>query len=105
MAALEAIHDWLAANDDSNPVDTLVGRLAFAETLGQLVGGLPMGQNELFRPADLGLGQAARALAETCASLIDADHATTRASLVAALAEGQWPSETFHDADSSTPRR
>ena len=99
VAALEAIHDWLAANDDSNPVDTLVGRLAFAETLGQLVGGLPMGQNELFRPADLGLGQAARALAETCASLIDADHATTRASLVAALAEGQWPSETFHDAD------
>lgn len=99
VAALEAIHGWLTANDGANPVDALVGRLAFAETLAQLVGGLPMGQNELFRPADLGLGPAARALAEACAGLLDADHAATRAALVAALAEGQWPSETFHDAD------
>ncbi|RQW45256.1 acyl-CoA dehydrogenase family protein [Novosphingobium sp. LASN5T] len=99
VAALEAIHGWLAANDDTNPVDALVGRLAFAETLAQLVGGLPMGQNELFRPADLGLGQAARALAEACAGLLDADHAATRGALVAALADGKWPSETFHDPD------
>ncbi len=99
VAALEAIHGWLTANDGANPVDALVGRLAFAETLAQLVGGLPMGQNELFRPADLGLGPAARALAEACAGLLDADHAATRAALVAALADGQWPSETFHDAD------
>ena len=99
VAALEAIDGWLAANDGTNPVDALVGRLAFAETLGQLVGGLPMGQNELFRPADLGLGHPARALAEACADLLDADHAATRASLVVALAEGQWPSETFHDPD------
>lgn len=99
VAALEAIDGWLAANDGTNPVDALVGRLAFAETLGQLVGGLPMGQNELFRPADLGLGHPARALAEACADLLDADHAATRASLVVALAEGQWPSESFHDPD------
>jgi (2S)-methylsuccinyl-CoA dehydrogenase len=58
-----------------------------------------MGQNELFRPADLGLGQAARALAEACAGLLDADHAATRGALIAALADGKWPSETFHDAD------
>ena len=38
-----------------------------------------MGQNEMFRPADLGLGAAARRLAEACAGLLDADHAATRA--------------------------
>src|SRR3546814_16652463 len=58
-----------------------------------------MGQNEMFRPADLGLGAAARTLAEACAGLLDADHAATRAEVAAALAEGHWPSETLHDAD------
>src|SRR3546814_9299497 len=58
-----------------------------------------MGQNEIFRPADLGLGAAARLLADACADLLDADHGAIRAALAAALAAGQWPSETLHDAD------
>src|SRR3546814_900302 len=58
-----------------------------------------MGQNEIFRPADLVLGPAARTLAESCTDLLDADHAATRAGIVAALADGHWPSETLHDAD------
>src|SRR3546814_12250644 len=58
-----------------------------------------MGQNEIFRPADLVLGPAARTLAESCTDLRDADHAATRAGIVAALADGHWPSETLHDAD------
>ena len=108
VAALEAVAAWCDAGAKSeggtNPLDALVARLAFAETLAQLVGGLPMGQNELARPADLGLGAAARTLAETCADLIEADHAATRAALAAALVEGEWPSETFHDADLDTIR-
>lgn len=104
VAALEAVQAWQAANGDANPVDGLVTTLAFAETVAQLVGGLPMGQNELFRPADLGLGRAARDLAHAAADLIDVDHAPTRAALAAALAEGQWPSESFHDADLDTIR-
>ena len=99
VAALEAVLDWRARNGDANPVDALVADLAFAETVAQLIGGLPMGQNEIFRPADLGLGEAARALAQACAPLLDADYAATRAAVGQHLAAGNWPSESFLDAE------
>ena len=99
VAALEATLDWLDAGKDANPLDAKIATLAFAESIGQLTGGLPMGQNEIFRLADLGLGAAARRLADACAGLTDADHAATRADVAAALGEGHWPSETLHDAD------
>ena len=99
VAALEATLDWAETGQGANPLDAKVATLAFAEGIGQLVGGLPMAQNEIFRPADLGLGAAARRLAESCADLLDADHAALRADVAAALADGHWPSETLHDAD------
>ncbi len=99
VAALEAVHGWLDTYGDTNPLDAKVATLAFAEVINQLVGGLPMGQNELFRPADLGLGDAARDLAAACADLIDADHAALRAEVAAALATGQWPSESMGDPE------
>jgi len=102
VAALEAVADWQARADAAINAD--VARLAFAETLAQLVGGLPMAQNELFRPADLGLGAEARALAAACAELLDADHADTRARVAGALAAGQWPSDGLGDAELDTIR-
>ena len=54
------------------------------------VGGLPMGQNELLRPADLGIGAEGRALAAACSALLDEDLSETRKELVAALTEGDW---------------
>ncbi|SKB96230.1 acyl-CoA dehydrogenase family protein [Sphingopyxis flava] len=99
VAALEAVLAWLEKGGGANPLDATIAVLAFAESIGQLTGGLPMGQNEIFRPADLGLGRAARALADACADLLDADHGAARAEVAAALAEGHWPSETLHDAD------
>ena len=99
VAAFEATLEWAESGQNSNPLDAQIATLAFAEGIGQLVGGLPMGQNEIFRPADLGLGAAARQLAAACAGLLDADHAALRADVAAALAEGHWPSETLHDAD------
>jgi (2S)-methylsuccinyl-CoA dehydrogenase len=99
VAALEATLGWLEAGGGANPLDAKIAALAFAEGVGQLVGGLPMGQNEIFRPADLGLTAAAAKLAAACAPLLDADHAATRAEVAAALAGGQWPSETLHDTD------
>src|SRR3546814_9216977 len=93
VAALEAVLDWLEAGADSNPLDAKIATLAFVEGIGQLVGGLPMGQNEIFRPADLVLGPAARTLAESCTDLLDADHAATRAGIVAALADGHRSEE------------
>ena len=96
---LEAIAAWNDAGGGANPLDALVTQLAFAETIAQLVGGLPMGQNELVRPADLGLGGAARMLAAACADVLDADQGPARAALAAALAAGEAPSETFRDAE------
>ncbi len=104
VAALEAVAGWLAANDGGTALDRDVALLAFAETLGQLTGGLPMGQNELLRPGDLVLGQTARDLAHACADLIEGDHSATRAAVAAALADGQWPSESLHDAELDTIR-
>jgi len=99
VASLEAVLDWFESGQGSNPLDAEIATLAFAEGIGQLVGGLPMGQNEICRPADLGLGAAARTLADACTDLLDADHAATRAGVAAVLADGHWPSETLHDAD------
>jgi (2S)-methylsuccinyl-CoA dehydrogenase len=99
VAALESVLDWAEAGGGANPLDKLVAELAFVETIVQLVGGLPMGQNEMVRPADLGIGTAARALAESCAELLDAPMNGQRNTLVAALARGEWPSETLHDAE------
>lgn len=102
VAALEATSAWAARSDSA--LDHAVARLAFSETLAQVVGGLPMGQNEIVRPADLDLGLAARILAEACVHLIDADHAETRAEIAAALASGLWPSDSFGDDDLDTIR-
>ena len=41
VAALEAVADWLAANDGGTELDRQVALLGFAETLAQLTGGLP----------------------------------------------------------------
>ena len=99
VAALEAVIGWLEANQGGTELDRQVALLAFAETLGQLCGGLPMGQNELLRPGDLGLGEAGRDLAHACRDLIEVDHAATRAQVAQALAAGQWPSEQFNDGE------
>ncbi|KHS46101.1 acyl-CoA dehydrogenase family protein [Novosphingobium subterraneum] len=102
VAALEAVAEW--AERSGSALDQAVARLAFAETLGQMVGGLPMGQNEILRPADLGLSAEARELAQDCAGLLEVDHAEARAELASNLAAGQWPSEGLGDADLDTIR-
>jgi (2S)-methylsuccinyl-CoA dehydrogenase len=99
VAALESLLDWAEAGGGQNSLDYQLLTLGFAETLAQLVGGLPMGQNEIFRPADLGLAAAARDLSTAAAPFIDNDFADLRASLAHALADGQWPSETLHDPE------
>ncbi|KTE32578.1 MULTISPECIES: acyl-CoA dehydrogenase family protein [unclassified Sphingopyxis] len=98
VAALEATLGWYEAGEKPR-VDALVTGLAFAEGIAQLVGGLPMGQNEIFRPADLGLAETAAELAADCNALLRAGQAAPRAELTALLASGQWPSETLHDTD------
>ncbi|MEQ1499435.1 MAG: acyl-CoA dehydrogenase family protein [Novosphingobium sp.] len=104
VAALEAMAGWLESNGGGSMLDQQIAALAFAETLGQLTGGLPMGQNEFFRAADLGLGDAAAALAAAAAPMLNAGYAATRAAIAQALAAGQVPSESFHDSELDTIR-
>jgi (2S)-methylsuccinyl-CoA dehydrogenase len=99
VAALEAVHAWDERNGGTSPPDALVTKLAFAETLAQLVGGIPMGQNEIFRPADLGLNKAVDELRDAAHDLLERDHSEARADLAQALSKGNWPSETFHDGE------
>jgi len=96
VSSLEAVAAWVDAGADRE-IDRLVARLVLAEGLAQLVGGVPMGQNELFRPADLGLTMAAHDLAAATAEILEADHAETRARVAALLAEGEWPTEVLGD--------
>lgn len=98
VAALEALSDW-HGRCAPDAVNDAVLRIGVAETVAQLTGGLPMGQNEIVRPADLGTQGAARALAEAAAPLLDADQRDERGALAAALAAGQWPAETLDDPD------
>lgn len=99
VAALEATVAWAERNSLSNPLDAQVAGLAATETLAQLVGGLPMSQNEIFRPIDLGLRDAAKTLANRCADLLHVDHAACRSKLAAALADGSRPSEGLQDEE------
>ena len=99
VAALEAVAAWCDTNPSPSPFDRAVIRLSFAETIAQLVGGLPMSQNELARPADLGLREAAARLAADCADLLDADQAEARRTVAEALVRGEWPCESFDDPE------
>ena len=98
VAALASVRDWLVSNDGGTHLDQNAASLIFAETLGQLTGGLPMGQNEIFRPVDLGVSTAAHALAQDCADWLGNDQSETRSAVAGALADGQMPSERLHDA-------
>lgn len=99
VAALEAVNSWLHQNGGGSKLDQQIATLIFAETLGQLTGGLPMGQNEIFRPADLGVTQASRKLSESYENLSGADLVALRSEVAQAMADGEMPSESFHDAE------
>ena len=99
VAALEAVSRWLDSNDGGTQLDQHVASLIFAETLGQLTGGLPMGQNEIFRPVDLGIVSCRQHCLPKIALLGDMIQAETRAAVAQALADGQMPSENLHDAE------
>jgi len=99
VAALEAVTDWLGLNNGGTGLDQQIATLIFAETIGQLTGGLPMGQNEIFRPVDLGVSQQAALLAIRCEDILGADHAAVRSEVAQAMASGAMPSESFQDAE------
>ena len=99
-ASLEALAGWHERLEAPSEIDGLVLKIGFGETLAQLVGGLPMGQNEIVRPAALGLEDRAHELAidpDARTMIADGNTAQTRARLVALLREGATVSESLGD--------
>ncbi|MBV8237936.1 MAG: acyl-CoA dehydrogenase family protein [Sphingomonas sp.] len=101
--SLEAARQWAArleAGDGLAPIDALVLRIGFGEYLAQLAYALPMSQNELARPSDLGIADAARELADDAAVawfLAEGNNAATRAALTALIEADARPSEGLGD--------
>lgn len=80
--------------------EALIVRIAFGEYLLQIMGGLPMSQNELARPPDYFARDAARALGEVqsvCWFLENGNTAPARAALAAQLIDGWRPHEGLGD--------
>lgn len=81
-------------------IDVLILRIGFGEYCAQVIGGMPMAQNEFIRAAAFGL---ADRVAEYAASpsvsafIASGNTPATRADLAAKLAEDERPSEAFGD--------
>ncbi len=101
--ALAATAEWAATGKAAGrhgEIEELVLKIGFGEYLSQLIGGVPMSQNEMVRPGELGLQEAAAALAADPAAaqfLAEGNSATNRAALAELLAQGQVPDESLDD--------
>ena len=103
VEALDQLAAWasrLAASGRLGEGELLLVQVGFGEYLHQLLGGLPMGQNEIVRPGDLAAEDAARALAadpSVRAFLRTGNSPAARRGLAALLADGWQPDESLGD--------
>jgi (2S)-methylsuccinyl-CoA dehydrogenase len=95
LTQLAAWAERLAAAGRLGEGESLIVRIGFGEYLAQLIGGVPMSQNEFARPTDLGANAAADALRADPAVadyLTNGNTPETRARLAALLGEG-WTAD------------
>lgn len=103
VTALEAVLKWaitLESRNELKDADLFGLKIAFGEYLSQLIGGIPMGQNEYIRPADFSLSVEADLMAkdENVAHFVQhGNTAETRKNLTDQMSNGQFLSETFDD--------
>ncbi|WP_229726927.1 acyl-CoA dehydrogenase family protein [Sphingomonas alpina] len=100
LTALRTLVRWADARAEPGSVEALVVEIGFGEYLAQLSGGIPMGQNEFCRPADLGIAAAAATLMQddAVARLVaSGNSAANRAALVERLRGGDGIAETLGD--------
>jgi (2S)-methylsuccinyl-CoA dehydrogenase len=91
VEALRALQAWGARQ--SGEAEKLVVAIGTGETLAQLAGGLPMGQNEFIRPGDFGLDSHVAALLAAA----QGNSAANRSRLVELLTEGATISDRLDD--------
>jgi len=94
VAALRAALEWADNLDRAGKLgerERLILQLGYAEYLAQILGGLPMSQGEMARPADLGLGTGdLEKLANQAAAFQQADLPALRARLADLIAEDEF---------------
>ncbi len=101
--ALAATAEWATraqAAGRFGEVEYLTVQIGFGEYLGQLLGGVPMSQNEIVRPGELGLLDAAASLAADPAVktfLGSGNTAANRLALAERLRAGELPDESLGD--------
>ena len=101
--ALRSVHDWACEREERGALqvaDKLALDIAFGEYLVQIGTGIPMGQNEYIRPADLGLTMMANALLEQSDIRFFIKTGNTpekRARLAQLMADAQGISDDFND--------
>jgi (2S)-methylsuccinyl-CoA dehydrogenase len=101
--ALTATADWAARSTAAGrfgEIETLSLRVGFGEYCAQLLGGVPMSQNEYVRPGELGVTRAAAALARDPAVTLFLECGNTAASRLAlaqGLRAGGLPDESLDD--------
>jgi (2S)-methylsuccinyl-CoA dehydrogenase len=89
VEALRALHAW--SERQWGEAERLIVAIGTGETLAQLAGGLPMGQNEFVRPTDFGLD----AHVSSLLSVAQGNNSENRAALVALLRDGVQISDRF----------
>src|SRR5262249_60361853 len=88
---LAAYAERMGAAGRLGEIEDLVVRIGLGEYLAQMIGGIPMSQGEIVRPADLGLSldQVAARITPAVEMLIAGNDANNRARLVALMREHQ----------------
>ncbi|NOJ50820.1 acyl-CoA dehydrogenase family protein [Bradyrhizobium archetypum] len=99
---LSATAHWCqrrASSDGLDPLSECAIVVGFSEYLAQLIGGVPMTQNEIVRPPDLALSQAAADLAanEWVGKFVLADWSGVRSELARLLTEGHRLQDALDD--------
>ncbi len=100
LTALRTLARWAETCAGPGSIEALVVEIGFGEYLAQLAGGIPMGQNEFCRPADLGIAAAATTLMQDDAVarfVTSGNSASNRAALVERLRAGNSIAETLGD--------
>ena len=93
-------HEDLQRAGGASERESLVVQIGLGEYLGQLIGGIPMSQNEMLRPIEVGLAEAAAALAASPAVTwfqVHGNNADSRMALVDGLKTGGTVRESLGD--------
>lgn len=101
VKAIAATAAWVARLNERGRFkrgEQLIVQIGFAEYFGQLIGGIPMSQNEYIRPSEIGVGKAAETLRQAVSDFVERDNlAALRRELIEYIRSGGEIDDTLED--------